>query len=117
MTPDQIASATPDQQREVLEALWRKLRPISLCWDFDEGEYHETNERQFFAMLDCRAYENAALMMLPKGMTWSLHVPAEPDRYDRPLARIYGKRKRAFAGDGATAALALAAAITKVDES
>jgi hypothetical protein len=109
MTPDQIASAPADQQREVLEALWLADRCEPLDWFTSVAG--DAAAVQFLAMLDCGAYVDAALMLLPEGMFWSASTE-EPG----PWAWVGqpGGDNAVYMGE--TTALALARAIAKAGE-
>jgi hypothetical protein len=51
--------------RERLEGLFARKFPVSMCWDFDEGEQHSAKERVFNALLDIgtdEAFLAAAMM-------------------------------------------------------
>lgn len=74
---------TEQTEREVLEALWKKLFPVPDPNDEPEWQgpgtlrtplFHtwEMRRRQLFAMLDAEAYESAALMLVPKGQDWAV---------------------------------------------
>lgn len=107
--------ATPDQQREVLEALWTQLHggtDPQWCQYYDEVEVrHEA--RYFLAMLDCGAFVDAALMLVPEG--WTLFHLGGPFP-DKPChATIAGGDPVSFKeGEGQTRALALCAAIERI---
>lgn len=108
---------TPDQQREVLEALWTQLHggtDPQWCQYYDEVEVrHEA--RYFLAMLDCGAFVDAALMLLPEGWGWSAHAPSVPEPDNPPSARIWAGGKGVFEASGNTPALALCAAIESIE--
>ena len=83
MTPDQIETATAEQQREVLEAAWRKLRG---------DEYVKTGVNHFYrfqALLDAEAYLDAALMLVPEG-DWALAVSGSDSPFSA-FRRFYGE--------------------------
>jgi hypothetical protein len=116
MTPDQIASATPDQQREVLEGLWLAHHHGGYP---PEGA-HDTCRKcaRFTAMLDCRAYESAVLMLVPDKYRddWILSCYGSYGAYLAPDPMYFSEGYADAIGYGATAALALAAAIAKAGE-
>jgi hypothetical protein len=136
MTPDQITSSTPQQEREVLEALFHERfpepemvgAPLSderLAWHAAFKPWAVVRER-FRAMLDCGAYESAVLMLLPKGWIYRLETADAFTAHavGGAYVSLWNDQGDCVAGDdcggkechAATAAIALAAAITKADE-
>ena len=113
MTPSEIASATPEQQRDVLEALFK----ARFAYGNDENASDVSRRVQFHDMLNCGAYESAVLMFLPKGWGWSVAKPIEGSQ-SIAMVWCYPKDRNRIEvqGLGATPALALAAAIVKVGE-
>ena len=103
---DRIASAQPEEQRELFEEGAYLLRPVwfAVATDWDDPGYE-----RFSAMLDAGAYLDAVLLMLPE---------------DRPRWAVTGRNSATVGNkDGApgplvwvfatTPALALLAAILK----
>lgn len=81
---DKCEVADASEQRELLEAAWRKLR----------GDEFVTSGVNYFyrfqAMLDAEAYESAALMLLPDmtGKEWSLDYALRDERFGPYQARF-----------------------------
>ena len=110
MTPielaERIEQAGPDDQRELLELAWRKLRG---------DEYVRTGINLFYVfqeLLDVEAYLSAAEMLVPDGLVFSVMTD-----FDRPgKARVWGSvlpgqvLDRGWSAEASTPALALAAA-------
>ena len=103
---------TTPTEREVLEALWRKVNPQPFNGHIGPSPAWKEwvhARRCFTAMLDAKAYESAALLLVPDG--WFTFL-ASQDRHSRSwvweLRGGYGLRAKARA---ATHVLALCAAI------
>ena len=66
---------TTPTEREVLEALWRKVNPQPFNGHIGPSPAWKEwvhARRCFTAMLDAKAYESAALMMVPEGLRVNL---------------------------------------------
>lgn len=126
---ERAEAATEGEQREVLEAAWLLIH---------HGGYAPENERdtcrkcdRFTRLLDAEAYLDAAVMLVPEGMTWS--VDEGPAHWiltgeDKPKGRAEVTRLRADYADNpglcstatehsfaATPALAIVAAILRAN--
>lgn len=102
---------TEPTEREALEALFARVhfpRPPSNPGSEAVDWFRLHNP--FYAMLEAKAYLDAALMLVPPGASWNL-VSEEKDL--PPQASIYLPNDlfRTFTGQGTTPALALCAAI------
>jgi hypothetical protein len=111
MTPDQIETATAEQQHALLEAAWRKLRG---------DEYVKTGVNHFYrfqALLDAEAYLDAALMLVPEGWETAIYLGGENTVVQMETEAM---RQRMYfypiEGLGATPALAICAAILRAKE-
>lgn len=97
---------TEQTEREALISLFREIypRPTSLT----EIEPHEKRAWKFLAMLDCGAYLDAAMMLVPEGSEFGMN-------WSRMSVDMGGKNWRCHVGahraSGRTPALALCEAI------
>jgi hypothetical protein len=102
---------TDPNEREVLEALFAKTHNLSklAVADWDALGWQEAD--RFTAMLDAGAYENAALMLVPEGLVWTLMT----DFGGLNRARLR-RHDCSWMADATTPALALCKAIAKAGE-
>lgn len=115
----EIAAARPEEQREVLERLWR-------AWWQACGPCKMGTHAIFTAMLDCGAYLSAAEMLMPDGeREWSLERNIGRDeRFPEYQARICIWLRKddpeelspQWIANATTPALALASAIAAAGE-
>jgi hypothetical protein len=119
MTPSEIAAATAEQQREVLEALAAKIWGLTRPFEAVRPKPDIWVERwtKFSTMLDCGAYADAVLMLVPEG--WMVVSWSELGLAGGCTAQLGnpGTGGEVTSDEGArTLALALAAAIAKAGE-
>lgn len=71
MTISQRAEqAGAGETRGLLEELFDVVHPVSMCWDFDQGETHSLRRLPFDALLAINtdeAFLAAAMMLMPEG--------------------------------------------------
>ena len=119
---------TEQTEREVLEALWLTTQVPPFYERICEGNcpicQWEAKRLRFRAMLDCGAYLDAAMMLVPEGMAIDrLSIwPGQAAGCSLWGTRnVNGERWHhiddgRFEGEGETPALALCAAITKAKD-
>lgn len=110
--PDLIArveAGTAEQQRELL------LQAFEVCFPRPQDVRKWLNKRNRFTdMLDTAAFVDAALMMMPEGVLWTMNSWEGPSRFSAGLWAgsrfiVYADKEKA----ASTPALALTAAILR----
>lgn len=115
MTPlsTRAQQAKPEETRWLLEEL-RRVTPYPAGV---VGKAMAGYDRTFYALLDCEAFVDAAVMLVPEGFSWSV-IDRRTDPHCNPCAQLWtAKPASTKQGDAATPALALIAAIAKAQES
>lgn len=128
MTPHELAAwaerATPDEQDEVLGALFELLYPQPRGpepeWQgpgtLREPLFHHWKVREvgFFKMLDCGAFESAAISLVPSDYVWAGGI--DDDRQPIAALALPNAKKPLGLSKAQTFTLALAAAVARTME-
>lgn len=90
---------------------FKECNPVSMCWDFDEGQAYEQKKSRFVELLLVEAWEQAALTLVPDG--WDEYWQMNCNGYHEATFNNHTIKRTAFGHSDASQAIAICIAALK----